>query len=520
MNTSKKTFYYFSAILFFASFSCYFIFGMIDYSKSHILIALFWMTGFAVLTLNVCYMLVSTLVACFSKPSYLQEQISESIPPTAIIYIVRNEHPEVLKTNLKQSLEKSADANSDLWLLSNSDLDDYVEDEKNIIDALQQQYGKERVAYFQTYQNPLRRKHICIQQWLSQYQHYRYAIVCDADSILPKGSLSQLVAKAEHPDNRDIVLFQSKINIAKGNTYFARFLGHGQDICQRIYAYANQKVFGRGVSYGSGCLIRCAEFRTIDVPDWVLSHDIWDTVLLEEKGYRVVFCPDVVTYGSFPGNYIEYLKRSKRWIKGTLESFPVAMRKNISPGTRFMVVYPVYMYSIQPLFLLWIFSGFFYNPKMWDSLFVVQKYAFLGGSLVDMEMGSHLFVTMSVVAGHRFVKCRNIQEIRSSVMELFATVLLCLNNIIFDSVTVVKWLLVRKKGLAWVSMKKDPNISLSLLEVAKVLWPVSLMGLICLLMGLFYNPLWCLAASPFLCSFILGIPIAYLTGKKAGSSIV
>ncbi|MBL7071411.1 MAG: glycosyltransferase [Candidatus Omnitrophica bacterium] len=512
-NTRRHTIYYFSAIGLFTLVSCFLIFGMIDISESNVFLAIFWMFGFAVLTLNVGYVLVSAIAALLTKnmPS-LKEKRLRHLPKTAVVYVVRNEHEVVIKENMAESFANNRERNVDIWLLSNSDIDECVVAEKRAIAGLQKRFGKRRVRYFQTRNNSLRRKHVCIHQWLGAYPEYRYFAVCDADSILPHGTLRRLVSKAEHPANKSIALFQSHISIIKRATYFSSFLSFGQDICQGIYSRANQNVFGRGVSYGSGCLIRCKAFRKIEVPDWVLSHDIWDTVSLEEKGYRVVFCSDVVTYGRYPSNYIEYLKRTRRWIAGTLESMPRCLRSKVSPGTRFMVLYPAYMYAIQPLFLIWIFSGFFYNNKVLVPMLVTQKYAFLGGSFVDLEMGSHLFFTMAIISGHRFIKCRNLKEAKHIIVEFLTTMLLCLNSIIFDSASVIKWLIFRKKGMGWVPMKKGPYQKMAIKDVAKELWPVALIGVVSLILGIIYNPLWTLFASPFICSFILGIPVAYLTG--------
>jgi len=495
--------------------SSFFICGMIDFSESNFFLACFWLLGFAVLTFNVSYMIVCSSIALLSKPDLLPETEVLKMPKTAVIYVVRNEAEEVILKNLQASFQNNFLENADLWLLSNSDDENYIAMEKSVIARLQSIFGSGRACYFQTYENVLRRKHVCIQQWLKAFPEYEYFMICDADSVLPKDTLMKLFRKAEHPANRGIALFQSKINIGDRLTYFTRLMGHGQDICQRIYARANQKVFGRGVSYGSGSLIRCREFSEIDVPEWVLSHDIWDTLALEENGHRVAFCSDVTTLGSYPANYLEYLKRGRRWIKGTLESSTACMRKKVPAGTRFMALYPVYMYSVQPLFLLWILSGFFYNANSWESLLITQKYSFLGGALFDMEMGSHLVMTMTVVSGHRFLKCRSWKEMKMSMMELLTSILLCLNNLLFDSFAVLKWFFTRQRGMAWVSMKKGRPQKVSLLETAKYLWPTTLFGVFGWIMGLIYNPLWLLAASPFLLSFLLGIPMTYLTAGKA-----
>jgi len=514
MKVDSKARWFLISILLFTSLSSLWIYGTIDFPASNIFLSIFWMSGFVILTFNVGYMLVSAMVAFFMKEEPLKEEHLRSIPNTAILYVVRNEDEEVLMSRMYHSFRDNFTDNLDLWLLSNSDSGEYLDREKRIISRLREYFGPERVGYFQTKRNPLRRKHICIQEWLRVHPTYKYFLVCDADSRLSAGSVLKLIRKAEHPDHRDIVIFQSQINIQGESTYFMKFLGSGQDICQRIYARANQKVFGRGVSYGSGCLIRSKEFQEIDVPDWVLSHDIWDTIFLEEKKYRVVFCSDVITFGGFPGNYLEYLKRSRRWIKGTMESIEIVLRKKIPLSTRFMALYPIYMYVSQPIFFLWILTGFFLDSELAGPLLVGQKYALLGASYVDLEMGSHLFVTLFIVIGHRFIKCQSLKEVGAVFIQLVTSLLICLNSIVFDSLAVLEWLVKRQKGMPWVPMKKREGAGIGLSEVVRKLWPTTLLGIAGLVLGFIYSPAWALVASPFLCSFLLGIPIAYLTGRR------
>ncbi len=510
-------FLFFFSIFLFAFFNSYWIAGMINFSISNMFVSLIWMLGFMLLTFNVGYMLINTIVSSLWKEMYLNEEVSDQIPSTAIVYVVRNEMGEALFKNMYHSLFHNFSENVDLWLLSNSDKEEFVDIENKVIFKLKNLFGSNRVNYFRAVNNPLYRKHICIQEWLNGCHNYKYFLVCDADSKIPEGALSKLVRKAEHPNNKDIALFQSHITIKEEPTYFVKFLRFGQDICQRLFTSTNQKIFGRSVSYGSGCLIRCEVFRKINVPDWALSHDIWDTIYLEEMGYRVVFCGDVITYGEFPVNYLEYTKRNQRWIKGTLESAEVVFKNRTSIGTKFMTLYPSYLYLSQPIFLIWIMIGFFLDCKLWRPLFKVQRYAFMGASYVDLEMGSHLLITMCVVIGHKFLGCKNIKEVGLIFVELLTSVLICLNNIFYNSLTVIIWFLKREKGIQWVPMKKGTDENMKLSQVVKNLWPTTLIGVFGMVFGFIYSLNWAIAALPFLISFTLGIPVVYFTGKKIGN---
>lgn len=489
--------------------------GMIDFSASNLAVAIFWMVGFVVATWHIGYLLTISFFSLLYKDSPLKEHPPLLFPPTAILYVVRNEDVKVLCDKMHQSFQNNFGDNIDLWLLSNSDAPAKILQEHQIVQWLGTRFGLNRVHYFKTENNPLRRKHVCIREWSTGHPEYTYFAVCDADSVLSAGAIGKLVAKAEHPENRDVVLFQTHISVSHHPTYFVKLLGFGQDICQRIYGKTIQKIFGRAVSYGSGCLIRRSEFNQIEVPDWVLSHDIWETALLDAQHYRVVFCYDIVTYGGFPLNYIEDMRRSQRWINGTLESTHVVCREKLSLETRCLVLLPIYMYLKQPLLCIWMMSGFFYDYKMWHPLLVTQRYAFLLGNSVHLEMGFHFYLTLCIVIGHRFLKCKGLKETSQLFAELVVSFLICLNNIVFDSLAVIRWFLFSKRGMPWVPMQKNDDQQVTLIDATKKLWPTTVIGFIGLVVGWVYSPNWALAAFPFLCSFSLGIPMAYMTAKRA-----
>ena len=136
--------------------------------------------------------------------------------------------------------------------------------------------------------------------------------------MVPKGTLLKLLKKALHPENRDIAIFQAFVQIAHAATWYARLEKIGADLSQRFSFTAFQAVFGRTISFGHHHLARAALLKKIRLPKGLLSHDNWDTVLLDQMGYRVAFCPDVYAFDEAPTNYLEARARSRRWSQGTL----------------------------------------------------------------------------------------------------------------------------------------------------------------------------------------------------------
>ncbi len=504
------------AVLLLPILGLYVLSGLIDFNAASYWSAILWLAGFGLLALNTSHMLVCSIVALWPGSKCLPETKHSHGRRTDVLYVVRNENVDLLFTTISTSLAGIVGSDAHLWLLSNSDDLDFQSSERRLVQKLQEKFGVEWVSLFGSRRNPRRRKHVCIHEWLEAHPESCYVVICDADTVLPAGAVEKLVCKAEHPDNAGIVLFQSNIRIVDAETRFARILSFGQEIAQRIYTTAHQRVFGRSPYYGSGCLIRAAGYRTLKVPDWVLSHDIWETVALEKYVGRIVYCGDVVTFGRFPHNLLDFLRRGRRWIFGTMETLPLLACRGIPLGTRFFVLLPIYLYLSQPLLLIWIAFGFVLSSSV-GPLLAVQTFASAGSGYVHLEMSSCLVFTMTIVFGHRFTRCRTLREIGETALELAASIILCLNCIVYDSATVVAALVRRGRRYEWVSSEKL-NRPQRLSGVARELWPSTVLGLAGAAAGIVYARNWALIASPFLMSFCLGIPAAYWTAQKRGGS--
>ena len=515
MNDSFRSVVFLIALLLLPAFGVYIVCGMIDFSASAYWPAIVWLTVFAVLALNNSHMLVCSIVALWPRKGHVSE-MEHSGAGTDVLYVVRNETADLLFTTMSASLAGIMGLNAHLWLLSNSDDLTVHSAECGVISRLQEKGGAEKVSLFWARRNSLRRKHTGIHEWLEAHPEAGSIVICDADTILPPGSVEKLLRKAAHPDNAGIALFQSHIRPVDAETRFAVMLSFGQEIAQRIYARAHQRVFRRSAYYGSGCLIRAGAYRNAIVPAWVLSHDIWETVALEQHGWRVVFCEDVVTFGRFPPNMLDFMRRGRRWIVGTMESLPLLVLPGIPLGTRFLVLLPIYLYVSQPLLLIWIAIGFGLSSSL-GPLLTVQAFALAGSGYVHLEMSSCLLFTVAIVFGHRFTQCRTVREVSEAMLELAASIVLCLNCILFDSVTVLAALCRRRRVYEWVRAEKQTR-RLKLRAVAAELWLSTVVGVIATAVGVSYAFHWALIASPFLVSFCLGIPAAYWTAQRPGGN--
>ena len=487
--------------------------GMIDFQSGGLLYALLWFLGFSFLTFNLVYMLIASLYRSFAQAPPLKERELVKWPRTAVVYPVKNE-----KEGLYERLRYSLQSNSrtvDFWLLSDSDTD-HLEDEAQLLSRLREEFGEKAIQYRHR-EKPVEKKQGNIMEWLHSHPEYEYFFVCDADTLLPEGTLEKMLGKAEHPDNQGIAILQSQLQVVHAKTYFARFQATSARLAQNLYVSVNQTVFGRYVSFGHGCLIRAKAFRELRLPKGIWSHDIWDTVLLDQKGWKTVFCEDAVCFDEVPSHYLELKSRNRRWARGTLQSWPLLFKKGVSAASRFYVFYGIYMYISQPIFFFWILMSFWAASEASGNLLNFQRYSFLGGTLVDIELAGMMIFSLAVVFLHKLVVCKNVRDVWEVIKEIFFSTLICLNNIFYQTMDLI---LIPFQKTGWIPVKKDPHAGVSLRKDVRVLWPSTLLGFLGLYFGLRESPQWAFGAMPFLISFSFIIPLTYLTSKQAASHAI
>lgn len=173
----------------------------------------------------------------------------------------------------------------------------------------------------------------------------KFVVTIDADTVLPIGAVSRLVGTLAHPLNRPEVdpatgricagysIIQPRIEITpeigSPSLFFKYFAG---DTAIDIYSCAvsdtYQDLFGSAVYVGKGIYDVAAFDASLQdrVPDnALLSHD-----LFEGAHARAALASDIVVYDGFPGTYLEYVNRLRRWIRGDWQLLPWLRR--LVPG--------------------------------------------------------------------------------------------------------------------------------------------------------------------------------------------
>lgn len=473
------------------------------------LIPLAWIAGFTILFFSVSYVLVSSIVYLFTRPNHLPELAATPELPCALVYPVRNE-PIGLFERIDYTLGNNNLPGVKLCFLSDSDFE-FLSYENGVVTRLRQKYGVGKIYYWHR-KKPVERKQGNINGWLSHHYHeFRYFMVCDADSMVPRGVLAKLLRKAEHPTNRDVAIFQTRISIAHAKTIFSRWQEIGTRVAQRLYIDVNQRVFGRSLSFGHGNLIRSELMLKINLPKGTLSHDIWDMVFLDAMGFRTVFCPDVVTFEESPAHFLIMRARDRRWIKGNLQTYPLLFEKESSLGARFYVFYGLYMYLCQPVFLLWLTLSLMANTGRWGH-FLLFKPILLFGQAITM---SHISMgVLAVIFLHKFVICKTMRDLSETAYETALSSLISLNNIVYHTLDIISLIF---KSIGWVPMNKDPFEKLTLKEAAKGLWPGTLAGVALLYLASLSDTRFFLFSLPVCLSLTVSIPVAYLTSRSGHS---
>ncbi len=158
----------------------------------------------------------------------------------------------------------------------------------------------------------------------------RYCLTLDADTLLPREALLELVGAMAHPLNRPVadrygiiregygVIAPRMRSLSSGasKTRFARLVSgdFGMDAYSAAAGEFYQDVFSEGIFGGKGIFDIAAFRETLSfwVPDnAVLSHD-----LLEGCFLRAGFMGDVALYDGEPSTFASWWKRQHRWVRG------------------------------------------------------------------------------------------------------------------------------------------------------------------------------------------------------------
>jgi len=483
-----------------------FCFYFIVWEQGNLVYPAIWLACFAFLTFDLVANVVCSFWYLFTRSVVFPQVVLEKFPTCAILYPVRNEdfglYERIEYTFANNNLD-----NTTLFFLSDSS-SEFFAYESDVVRKLRNTFGDDRIVYCHR-RNPENAKPGNIQNWLNRYhRQFEYFFVCDADSIIPKNVLSRLLCKAEHPANKNIGIFQSKMRVAHAKTIFSKHQSLGVYISQQLYTDVKQRIFGCALSYGHNNLIRTAAFRHITVPKEAMSHDIWDMALLSQKGYRTVFCSDVSAYEEVPSNYVEMRRRDRRWIKGNFQSLLLLKERRMSLGAYMYVLYGGFMYLCQPVFLFWIIFSLMGNSTLFGKYLVFKPIMGIGAVPLYFETYHFAIIILAFVYFHKFVICRSFRDAGRVLEEIVLSTLITLNNIVYHTGDLISIIF---RSVAWVPMNKDPFQGLSLWHAVLHMWPSTVVGSVLLLFVINFYSHMSIFMLPIITAFCLSIPVVYVT---------
>jgi cyclic beta-1,2-glucan synthetase len=165
----------------------------------------------------------------------------------------------------------------------------------------------------------------------------RYVITLDADTILPRQGAHRLIGALAHPLNQAVIdpasgrvtagygILQPRTEIlptgANTSLFTQVFVGEkGIDLYSHAASDVYQDLFGEGIYVGKGIYEVNAFEQSLAgrIPEnRLLSHDLFEGIFA-----RAGLVSDIVLYEEFPSQYLVFVKRSNRWIRGDWQLLP------------------------------------------------------------------------------------------------------------------------------------------------------------------------------------------------------
>jgi cyclic beta-1,2-glucan synthetase len=165
----------------------------------------------------------------------------------------------------------------------------------------------------------------------------KYVITLDADTSLPQGSASQLIATLAHPLNHaefapdgcsviaGYTVLQPRVDIkptsANRSVFSQIFTGNaGFDLYSFAVSDVYQDLFGEGSYVGKGIYDIAAFERSLAGQvrqNTLLSHDLFEGIY-----GRAALVTDIILYEEYPSRYLVYAHRLRRWIRGDWQLLP------------------------------------------------------------------------------------------------------------------------------------------------------------------------------------------------------
>ncbi|WP_020181357.1 glucans biosynthesis glucosyltransferase MdoH [Methylopila sp. M107] len=325
----------------------------------------FWnaVIGFALLRL--CDDPVAVVAPCVLK-AQAEDPVSARV---AVVMCVRHEDPVRVVRRLDAVL-RSLDATGhgrrfDVFVLSDSARPDLAAEEEAEIARWRAGLAEpDRVTYRRRLSNEGFKAGNIREFVVGRGRDYDLMITLDADSVMSGETILRLVRVMQA--NPKLGILQSVVIGLPARTVFARLFQFGMRASLRSYAMGEAWWTGdTGPYWGHNAAIRIKPFREHchlpTVPGGpplggdVLSHDLYEAVLMRKGGYEVRVLPEEAgSWEDNPASLSEFLRRNLRWCQGNMQYLRLIGRPGLPLVGRVNLAIAILMYAGAPAWILFM----------------------------------------------------------------------------------------------------------------------------------------------------------------------
>ncbi|MEX0372319.1 glucans biosynthesis glucosyltransferase MdoH [Spiribacter roseus] len=300
---------------------------------------------------------------------------AEDAPPlarTALVMPAYNEDMGDVVHCLMSTLQSLRDTGQseafDCFLLSDSNDPAQREREREAMARLQRRFPTGPGLYYRARDENTGRKPGNIRDFCERWgAGYEFMVVLDADSRMTGEALLTLVRRMVANPQAGII---QTVPLPVGQR---TVLGRFQQLAASLHArhIANGLAFWQGNStnyWGHNAIIRIADFKACcglsplpgrpPLGGDIMSHDYVEAGLMRRAGRSVYVLPEIGgSFEGMPGNFIDDLKRERRWCQGNLQHLRLLTGRGWRPVTRLNFLLGGLAYLTAPLWLLMISAG-------------------------------------------------------------------------------------------------------------------------------------------------------------------
>jgi len=244
-----------------------------------------------------------------------------------------------------------------------------------------------------------------LNNWLSLFgDGYDYFVVLDSDSILPKDFSEEMLKYAEHPENQQVAIFQSKTEIWNVKYEFAKTAA----MTAPIWMYKMERLANDCdvlLPWGHNNLFRTKILKEVGgfEADFV-SEDFATDLKIISKGYRCRLV-DLVSYEGTPETIQSFTKRTIRWSSGALQLLRYGRdyTRNIPFSTGLYLFWTAYFYLIWAAYIPGMFLAVWGHQSSLNDVFMfVSSGGLLSGmgliqlALISFYIAYFLFLNLPI----------------------------------------------------------------------------------------------------------------------------